>query len=152
MRAQLKQCWIQALRSGEYIQTRGHLRVDAYDKTFHCAMGVLYDLIATAHQWERLRLAKGSSYFSAYLPIEVYEETRLNPDIELRVATLNDQGQTFEQIADIIERDVQAEPEVAQYVTDQLTCIAALAPIKIPQLGYQYFGLWKHNALSGAFA
>lgn len=145
MHAELKQRWIEALRSDKYNQGRGHLRVDLYGKTFHCAMGVLYDLIATPEKWERLRLGPASHFFGAYLPIEAYEKTGLDPRIERRIASLNDEGVTFRDIADMIERDLADEPEVAQYVTAQLSRIAALPPpFKLPPTD-SYFGLWAQS-------
>lgn len=143
MREELKQRWIQALRSDKYLQGRGHLRIEMYGKTYHCAMGVLYDLIATPRQWERLRLATGSSFFGAYLPIEAYDETGLNPRFEKRIASLNDEGATFHEIADLIEHDILAEPDVAQFVTDELERIASLPPLNLPRFSDPAFRLWK---------
>lgn len=125
MRATLKQRWIEALRSDRYHQGRGHLRAELYGKTFHCAMGVLYDLIATPEQWERLRTNDGP-FFDGYLPIESYDQTGISPFAERQIASLNDDGLSFAEIANIVERDIQAEPEVAQYVTSELARIATL--------------------------
>jgi len=142
MHAELKQSWIQALRSGKYNQGRGHLRAELYGKTYHCAMGVLYDLIATPEQWERLRLGESSHFYGAYLPIETYEQTNIDPRFEKRIASLNDEGATFHEIADIMERDLLSEPDVADYVEAELSRIAALPPpYKVSQFSTS-FGLW----------
>ena len=125
MRATLKHRWVDALRSGRYRQGRGHLRAELYGGVFHCAMGVLYDLIATPENWERLRI-KGGPWFGSYLPVESIDVTGLDPLHERYIASLNDDGMTFAEIADVIERDIKAEPDVAGYVTDELTRIRSL--------------------------
>lgn len=111
--------WVAALRSGEYQQTNGTLRRD----NAFCCLGVLCD-IAPNMEWSE----EGARYIGEHvapdkkvtspvlLPYGVSYETfgwgLRDPVLEIvcqegqkycSLAELNDQGFTFEQIADLIE-------------------------------------------------
>jgi hypothetical protein len=111
---QLKQSWIAALRSGHYTQGRGLLRERSLtgDARF-CAMGVLFDLIATPAQWDRLTKPAVrfgmSDEVSGYMPAEILGEIGVSDMQQALIAGLNDDGKTFEQIADVIEKDFEDE-------------------------------------------
>lgn len=118
MNEQIKQCWIEALRSGEYQQTQGYLRTD----TGYCCLGVLTDLYIkeTGEKWTD----NGCSYTfcgsNSFLPQCVVDWADLEscfPRIakndgqfnylhcmeDLFLASINDKGKSFEEIADLIE-------------------------------------------------
>ena len=119
----VKQLWLTALRSGEYTQCQSALNTNGS----YCCLGVLcevavgqgleVEVTTTAH-----RVGNGEIYsYKSYngetgtLPTVVKEWAGLpnvNPITTEKVAVyrqtlaeLNDQGHTFAQIADIIERD-----------------------------------------------
>jgi hypothetical protein len=126
MNSEIKQKWLDALRSGEYQQGTGRLR------SIHgfCCLGVLCDLYSQEHfnrSWlfmgedEKCPLQEDYWYFdgeSEHLPSSVRQWAGLKsncPNIEIEsddededgmrasVAELNDNGATFNQIADLIE-------------------------------------------------
>ena len=112
MNQQIKEKWMNALRSGEYSQTRGYLRTTEG----FCCLGVLCDLYSkeTGTEWvENYELENSSSFLEEFatLPKEVMEWSGLeypNPyfDFEngVSLASLNDGGKEFNEIADVIEK------------------------------------------------
>ena len=102
MKPDVKQAWLTALRSGDYQQGQGYLRQgDQY-----CCLGVLCDLYgkAVGPEWEE----SGEGYYmlnrDSVLPPKVQEWAgipgRPNP---LCLTSLNDNGTTFKELANIIE-------------------------------------------------
>jgi hypothetical protein len=112
MNPQIKQKWVDALRSGDYQQGRNYLRTD----NGFCCLGVLCDLYGKENnvEWEH------SSYKDAYmfqntmavLPLSVVEWSGVedgNPLVNgepFTLSGLNDQGSTFNEIADVIEHQL----------------------------------------------
>jgi hypothetical protein len=112
-----KQEWINALRSGRYEQGSGSLRVG---DTF-CCLGVLCDLTSSG-AWELRSEAPGmsqhfvwSELYVGFASIEdVAEVLGLDEDTaneaQSMLASCNDRGSTFEEIAEILEtHNTQAE-------------------------------------------
>jgi hypothetical protein len=111
MNQEIKQKWVAALRSGEYVQGLGALNISGK----FCCLGVLCDLHAkeTGNVWkgeDGVLLPKKKKYEeqTAVLPKVVQRWAELphnNPDIPGRrsLASLNDAGKTFIEIADLIE-------------------------------------------------
>jgi hypothetical protein len=109
MNPQIKQKWVDALRSGKYQQTQNRL----HDENGFCCLGVLCDLYRKENQleWEP------SIYTNAYmfqnmvaaLPLSVIEWSGVegyNPLVNDEIGTLsglNDNGSAFIEIADLIE-------------------------------------------------
>jgi len=92
---EIKEKWINALRSGEYEQIRGALR---REEGF-CCLGVLCDIINTdcwfGNTWRRE---------SGWLPSELMVDLELSTDADVAVlAGMNDTGKSFKQIASYIE-------------------------------------------------
>jgi hypothetical protein len=116
LRAQERvRAWIAALRSGEYPQGRSYLRVlDGF-----CCLGVACNQF-NDHIWRQSSAAGASwSYFGAItdLPKPVMDAYRLRrPDgLYMRddgstasLAGDNDAGKSFVEIADLIERELEA--------------------------------------------
>ena len=109
MNPQIKQKWVDALRSGEYQQTQERL----HDENGFCCLGVLCDLYGKENNVEWNLANNGHNYKfqdkESHLPSSVIEwagvEDR-SPDINNGTETLaglNDSGCTFEEIAHIIE-------------------------------------------------
>lgn len=115
MNPQLKQSWIAALRGGNYLQGRGCLRERSILGTARfCAMGVLLDLVlATPTHWGRLTRATSRigllDEAVGYLPAEICAQIGISSMQQALIAGLNDQGRSFEQIAEVIERDFEDE-------------------------------------------
>lgn len=100
MNARIKQLWLAALRSGEYRQTTRQLKREAG----FCCLGVLCDL----HSKDMGDTWFGSEYLgkSRYPPEIVLSWAELSQQGENLLAWNNDHGATFEEIADIIEREL----------------------------------------------
>lgn len=109
MNPEVKAKWIAALRSGEYKQTQGHLRVgDAF-----CCLGVLCNLHAQAHPEIAAEQTSKDGYMGrdSYLPAEVQVWAGLDTSTgELKggrsLAVMNDRGSSFKTIADAIEEQL----------------------------------------------
>jgi len=109
---QLARCWVAALRSGRYRQVREHLRTDLG----HCCLGVACDVFRPG-RWRRR--PDGDWAFleeTAVLPLAVLEafqlrtsDGRFGPHLESdSLLIVNDAGQSFTWIADLIERQLEA--------------------------------------------
>ena len=108
MNPQVKEKWLNALRSGEYQQTQTALRKE----DGFCCLGVLCDLYGKEHNVE-WKLVDAGIYYEfqdkkAILPLSVIEWAGVeddNPEIcETPLSRLNDNGSTFNEIADFIEK------------------------------------------------
>jgi len=108
MNPQIKQKWLNALRSGEYQQTQRHLRTE----DGFCCLGVLCDLYVKENnvEWEidEDDIYRYEKHFTLLPPSVVgwagVEDS--NPYVNGGIGTLsglNDRGSTFEQIAYVIE-------------------------------------------------
>jgi hypothetical protein len=113
MNPQIKQKWVSALRSGEYQQTQNRL----HDENGFCCLGVLCDLYGKENnvEWEPSRYYNNAYMFqdmAAALPLSVMKWVgveEVNPYVNSGVFTLaelNDAGSTFNEIADVIEKQL----------------------------------------------
>jgi hypothetical protein len=113
MNPQIKQKWVDALRSGEYQQTQNYLRTD----NGFCCLGVLCDLYGKENnvEWEPSTHSKNAYMFqnmATGLPLSVMEWVGVegyNPLVNggpFTLAELNDKGSTFNEIADVIEKQL----------------------------------------------
>ncbi len=122
MNSQIKQQWITALRSGEYTQGRWNLQ----SMEGFCCLGVLCDVYAkeTNTEWKvkTADVDKTFTYYyfddqSTHLPESVVKWAGLDhasPIIKFAnangnikpLAVLNDEGSTFEEIAQLIEEQL----------------------------------------------
>jgi hypothetical protein len=127
MNPEVKALWLKALRSGEYAQSTGALcnlknvgteSRDEYAVKGYCCLGVLTDLAVKAGvvEWERERSGDGlpvqgvreiNTVVTALTPQKVVDWAGLewaNPMVRGQsLASMNDQGKRFEEIADVIE-------------------------------------------------
>lgn len=125
MRKEIKELWVNALRSGEYKQHTGSLKDP--DTNSFCCLGVLCDLHRKRRKtatW-KFNSSYGSTDYmnnSGALPAKVIKWAGLDKDVEsgkiLAPASVyivknneslirkNDYGGTFAQIADIIEENL----------------------------------------------
>lgn len=114
MKPEVKEKWVAALRGGEYEQGDSQLR--SADNRF-CCLGVLCDLAEKAGVVEAVSLHDDDGYYyagaSAYLPRRVQDWAGLeqeDPEVQYEdeddhrsLSALNDEGETFSEIADLIE-------------------------------------------------
>jgi len=96
--------WVKALRSGEYEQGRGQLRIN----NKHCCLGVLCD-ISKLSIWDQDSYIKGSSAITLPTEVKMWADMKsggghLGED-KLSLWQLNDAGKTFSEIANIIEAE-----------------------------------------------
>lgn len=111
MNKQVKKEWVKALRSGKYKQCKGALREGNPGAHRYCCLGVLTDLCAK----------KRKKSFSLYM--DSFNETlsdkvknwagldENDPNVyygcgRVRISTVNDQGTNFNEIADLIEKQL----------------------------------------------
>lgn len=109
-KAEVKERWISALRSGDYQQAFGalHNRDGAM-----CCLGVLCDVLGA--EWvpgnapggsmhEGDYVVKGYPTLNAFPPHEYMEKAGLSDELAIDLYTLNDSEKcSFEEIADVIE-------------------------------------------------
>lgn len=120
MNPEVKEKWIEALRSGRYTQADGRLRT----RLGYCCLGVLCDLY-NHNGWvdggedktdtlSRFKFQDADGNLSSsYLPAEVQDwsgvsmrgdlPTSESDELRTTLATMNDNGRSFEEIAQVIE-------------------------------------------------
>lgn len=112
MNQEIKEQWVEALRSGKYKQGQGQLRDD---NNKFCCLGVLCNLHAQAHPEIAAQQEDPSSYLGGYEfpPKEVLKWAGLNSEegefVDEKgegqsLAELNDEGRTFRYLANRIEK------------------------------------------------
>jgi hypothetical protein len=119
MNEEIKAQWVAALRSGEYQQGLHALKEETSDGTInYCCLGVLCEIAKGAGIVQEFAREYGGYAFGStqcgtsmgYLPEIVTLWSGLpdkNPAINgISLASYNDQGSTFTEIADLIERSL----------------------------------------------
>lgn len=122
MNADLKQQWIDALRSKQYKQGKKVLcQVDEKGKESFCCLGVLFDIAGgeVGGEWSepesvfkfsplaRKAIVKSSrSSDSSMLPNGFTKFSKLSKYTQSELAEMNDNGWSFEKIADWIEKNL----------------------------------------------
>lgn len=128
MNKEIKEIWVKALRSGKYTQCKGALRKDFSDQKYFCCLGVLCDLhrklvLKTSDKvWIKRKNAnkEDKTYVRhmhvEFLPASVADwagiplnggpTTRVPLEHGNDLAHHNDNGVTFNEIADIIEKEL----------------------------------------------
>ncbi len=110
MNTELKQKWLAALRSGDYKQTKSCL----HNKDGYCCLGVLCDISGIGH-WDQNKevhgeipyvASNGKRWFSI-APTEVKQAVAadsVDSAVWAGVIDMNDEGKTFAEIADYLEK------------------------------------------------
>jgi hypothetical protein len=103
--------WVAALRSGDYIQGNGRLKMEEFPGIMqHCCMGVLCEIVGIPSILDK----KGTHSFrgqTEYPPQEAVLAVGLKMSIGARksghmsLVGMNDAGYSFEEIANVIETD-----------------------------------------------
>ena len=108
MNPEIKTRWVEALRSGKYIQGSNALRYLTADKEEHwCCLGVLCDLVAPKAWVAPVGLPRRFSHLDGAdgMPSAgVRDAADLPPRQAQDLARLNDEGYSFEDIAKEIEK------------------------------------------------
>lgn len=97
MEKKLKAKWIEALRSGSFVQARGFLK----NSDGHCCIGVLAEV--QGMPWSRMG-PTDSDLQTSWLPTGY--RGGLSTDQMNDLANMNDGGKTFPEIADYIEENL----------------------------------------------
>lgn len=103
MNKQIKQKWVTALRSGHYKQGQRQLRTRENE---FCCLGVLCNIHAQEHLDFATRQLSPVMYDSAqaFLPDMVAQWAKIPYSVQLELAGMNDEGKSFNQIANYIEK------------------------------------------------
>lgn len=100
MKKEIKERWIQALRSGEYEQGWEQLSYPVYQEARrYCALGVLVDL----HLKENNQKWTLELDVFGMVPEEVKKWAEIDDDTQNSIIAFNDGGYDFKQIARILE-------------------------------------------------
>jgi len=109
MKASYKKRWLVALRSGEFKQGQGALRKEYRGNYAYCCLGVLCTL--TKGKWNgdfrpagKDRNGQRHKADPAYLPLRTRQLTDVSLERCQELASFNDKGDSFKQIADWIEK------------------------------------------------
>ena len=131
MPASLKNRWLKALRSGRYKQTAGALRRRTEEGDLkYCCLGVLCNV--AGENWKETNRYFFDEYAANYGYDSTLEATG-DPTIEeglldarhrrkfgltnntcYRLMRMNDNGKSFREIADVIEKSVKTKEEVTK--------------------------------------
>jgi len=116
MKEDIAKKWVSALRSGDYKQNTGNLgRKDSFGNDQFCCLGVLCELMGKDSDKLRREIHGGKYQYNGYggkLPDAARNWSGIKTgggevsynDKTTTLALLNDNGKTFEEIADIIEK------------------------------------------------
>jgi hypothetical protein len=103
MDAQLKENWVEALRSGRYEQAYSYLR---HGGGF-CCLGVLCDIVDPA-KWsgdgDLKQYVDGNDVCMGFLPFSIKDSAGITQEEETRLSVMNDEGKPLSEIADYIEK------------------------------------------------
>lgn len=120
MNTKIKKRWIEALRSGEYEQTDGYLKVIADNETRYCCLGVLCELYIESKnrtlkkklKWKEEEHGGCSIYgktgrlsapIKKWCEIDGKDSGERNENL---LVDMNDRGDSFKKIATYIEKNL----------------------------------------------
>lgn len=108
MKAELKQKWLEALRSGRYRQGKNVLRTSQDE---FCCLGVLCDIVSP-NGW-LVDAGQGGGFLhgdrKGFLSMAVKLATAFPELYEVTLSNMNDDGKSFAEIANWIEVNIPAE-------------------------------------------
>ena len=111
MKVGIKNRWLKALRSDEYVQGAGKLMRPAGDYDEFCCLGVLCDVLGEEFEetpWGSLGVAiNGGGVNVGGLPDRLLEQVSMSNSQQATLIRMNDvKGSSFEEIADWIESNL----------------------------------------------
>ena len=112
MNPEVKTAWVQALRSGEYQQTSGGLKATSGNRASYCCLGVLCDVSGLGDWSASNCYVIGGNAALGILPEEVAKwagfsssDPATGENDWTRLSFVNDNGLSFADIADLIEKN-----------------------------------------------
>lgn len=96
----LKQQWMTALRSGEYLQGTGSLKYG--DK--YCCLGVLCSVMEVSMNKRQTSFYYNGERMDVCLSIDLQQDIGMTGENQSKLANMNDEGRSFLEIADYIEK------------------------------------------------
>ena len=93
MKKSIRDKWVKALRSGKYQQAREELYAEGLG---HCCLGVLRHCVTGRNKYN-------DKDEHTLLSLKFCDRVGLAPSMQGDLAALNDDGQSFDQIADYIQ-------------------------------------------------
>lgn len=117
MNKEFVQKWIDALRSGKYIQGRGSLRIkkdDLFPKPRYCCLGVACEIHPDVKLVNRgtYKIISQNENFTTKIPdgSNIEEDLGLNYSLTKNLMCMNDiQNFSFKEIADFIEENIMTK-------------------------------------------
>ena len=114
MNPEIKERWLDALRSGEYQQGQNRLRQTKGDTVTYCCLGVLCDLhrkMTGLGQWDDDDYVVSTGHMRSFLPDLVQYWADLNSNDPIipsgaALSSFNHDFVSFQQIAEIIENEL----------------------------------------------
>lgn len=99
-----KEVWVEALRSGEYKQGKRALARDTAEGKVYCCLGVLAEQLGILREDNTVEdgIAGMPFFLGGVLP-----DKYLNSETQKKLTKMNDNGATFEDIAEVIENDIR---------------------------------------------
>lgn len=110
--------WLKRLRSGDYEQGQGMLKIignedtgEPLEKPLHCCLGVLGEILCETGQMEQINNESYTDFYKTFdaesaetaydalLPVEF-----INSEAQQQLASANDAGKSFAEIALMIEK------------------------------------------------
>ena len=108
--ADARYLWVEALRSGKYNQTSGTLKREKEDESYaYCCLGVACEIFPlgkwreTGGDSEAYITDSFANEFIGMPPDSFYDLVGLSLNDAEELASANDSGSSFEEIADLIE-------------------------------------------------
>lgn len=104
---------VKELRSGKYKQGSGQLVVPGDSGLFYCCLGIACKVLKykTEEIQQEFHLGLGDSAKNTFLSEEVATRFGFSVDQQKELAEMNDEGESFEQIADEIVRMFNLSPK-----------------------------------------
>lgn len=111
MNKEVKERWLEALRSGKYKQGTGKLKCQTKGELQYCCLGVLQELLhpeefnPNPQTWDSnsvFTLTNDSQKFH-WPTKQVLEEAKLTEDQMIALANLNDRSSNFDKVIEYIE-------------------------------------------------
>lgn len=111
MNPEVKKLWLDALKSNKYSFSTGYYKIIGHDKTFYCAMGVLYELYDKYQLGEpKSRLSgweEGKTVYNCYnYAIEADEWAGISSKECAFIEETNDGCDSYEPIITYIENNL----------------------------------------------
>jgi len=112
---EIKKQWVEALRSGNFVQGSNDLYCEYHGTKTYCCLGVLCHILGRIPYHNLPEEEDGTEYFGQgqVLPEDIAKELGIEPDpkvaydgVDRTLSGLNDDGISFKEIATLIENQL----------------------------------------------